>query len=96
MGYRVEGEGLRLGVDLPDLGLVVKPGQAVHLQDGAILVEITDVEPTGKYVHGVVRNGGTLGERKVVHIAGLTVHSKHSSMQDMAGGVLATHSMGDS
>lgn len=39
---------------------------------------------TGKAVMGVVRNSGQLGERKVVNVSGLTVHSKHSSMQDLA------------
>ncbi len=42
------------------------------------------VQVPGKHVNAVVRNGGTLGERKVAHISGVTVHSMHSSMQDLA------------
>lgn len=51
------------GAHLPQ-AMVVKPGQILHLQDGAIMVEVTEVDP-GKSVTGLVRNGGTLGERKV-------------------------------
>jgi pyruvate kinase len=31
-----------------------------------------------------VLNGGSLGERKVVHISGVTVHSMQSSLNDLA------------
>jgi pyruvate kinase len=55
----------------------------VYLHDGAICLDVMDVE-AGKVVRAVARNGGTLGERKVVNIQGVQVHSKMSSMQDLA------------
>ncbi|GFH12677.1 pyruvate kinase, partial [Haematococcus lacustris] len=83
VGYRTADGGVRLGVDLPDVAVVVKKGTCLHLMDGAIALEVVNVVP-GKHIDCTVRNGGTLGERKVLHFAGLSVHSVSSSMQDLA------------
>ncbi|KAL6747633.1 pyruvate kinase [Haematococcus lacustris] len=83
VGYRTTDGGVRLGVDLPDVAVVVKKGTCLHLMDGAIALEVVNVVP-GKHIDCTVRNGGTLGERKVLHFAGLSVHSVSSSMQDLA------------
>ena len=74
---------VRLGVDLVDLVDVVKPGSVLRLRDGAIGIRVDSV--TRSMASGVVLNSGTLGERKVVHIDGITLHSTPLSAQkDMA------------
>jgi hypothetical protein len=46
--------------------------------DGWMTLSIDKLVPC---LQAVVRNGGVLGERKVVHIAGVSVHNMNSSMQ---------------
>ncbi|KAF5842974.1 pyruvate kinase [Dunaliella salina] len=65
-------------VDLPDLAMCVKKGSIIHLMD------VEDINTGRGCVVGLVRNRGALGERKVVHVAGVTVHRAQASMQDMA------------
>lgn len=74
---------MRLGVDFADLVDVVRPGSVLHLRDGAIGIRIDKVSRS--CAEGVVLNSGTLGERKVVQIDGISMHNTLSSeSRDMA------------
>ena len=68
---------VRLGVDFADLVDVVRPGSVLHLRDGAIGIRIDKV--TRSCAEGVVLNSGSIGERKVVQIDGISMHNTLSS-----------------
>jgi len=83
VGYRDFDGSVRLGVDLPDLADVARAGNVIRLRDGAIGINVTEVS-AGRAVVGVVINNGIMGERKVLHISGVTLHASPSSTyQDM-------------
>lgn len=81
VGYK-DGNTLYLGVDLPELTEIVRPGIIVRLADGAISIQVDHVSPA-RGVEGTIMNDGSLGERKVVHIAGVTIRNPMSNLQDM-------------
>eukprot|EP00798_Chlamydomonas_sp_ICE-L_P026970 gene26970-34984_t len=81
VGYKTS-EGVVLGVDLSDFPEVVPVGTILSLYDGAISIRVESVSP--RSVHGVVLNPGTLGERKVLYVAGIKLLASFArSMQDM-------------
>jgi len=89
VGYRTDAKDSTepaavIKVDLPDLAMCVKKGSIIHLMDGAVTIDVEDINTGRGVVVGLVRNRGALGERKVVHVAGVTVHRAQASMQDMA------------
>ncbi|MEW5302336.1 MAG: hypothetical protein WDW36_005135 [Sanguina aurantia] len=81
VGYK-SGNRIRLGVSLPDLAYAVKVGTVARLMDGTIGIEIRSLESDGTAT-GVVLNSGTIGERKVLTLVGVTLHLPCMSVQDL-------------
>ncbi len=81
VGYKVANK-VRLGVSLIDVAECVKVGSIVRIQDGLINIEVTSVRPGGP-VGGVALNHAFLGERKRVHLVGVTLHAPAASMGDL-------------
>jgi len=62
------GDGERVGLDYKELPQDVEPGALLLLDDGKIVLEVTDVR--GEEVHTVVRQGGALSDNKGINRQG--------------------------
>ena len=76
----IEGTKERVSVTYEDLYRDVKPGDSVLIDDGLIGLEVVSVE--GKDVHCVVKNGGTVSNRKGINLPGNDVSMPFISEKD--------------
>ena len=65
----VEGDAHQVSTNYPDLPRVVKPGNRLLLDDGAIALEVQSTSETDVVCR--VINGGVLGERKGINLPGI-------------------------
>lgn len=76
----IEGTKEKVSVTYEDLYRDVKVGGRVLIDDGLIELEVTAVE--GKDVHCVVKNGGTVSNRKGINLPGVEVSMPFISEKD--------------
>lgn len=67
----VEGDTHQVSTNFPDLPRVVKPGDRLLLDDGAIALIVESTNETDVICHVV--NGGVLGERKGINLPGISL-----------------------
>ncbi|MDR1134092.1 MAG: pyruvate kinase [Synergistaceae bacterium] len=77
-----EGGAERVSVSYADLPKEVTEGQDIYIDDGAIHLKVTGIEP-GCVVCGVIV-GGTLGERKGVNVPGASLSVPTLTEKDVA------------
>lgn len=76
----IEGTKEKVSVTYEDLYRDVKVGGRVLIDDGLIELEVTAIE--GKDVHCVVKNGGTVSNRKGINLPGVEVSMPFISEKD--------------
>lgn len=76
----IEGTKEKVSVTYEDLYRDVKVGGRVLIDDGLIELEVTAIE--GKDVHCVVKNGGTVSNRKGINLPGVEVSMSFISEKD--------------
>merc|ERR1712135_162032 len=69
--YNVKGDESRVAVTYSKLPSGVKPGQKILVQDGSVVLEVTNVGED--YVETRVLNDGRLGEKKNVNVPGVKI-----------------------
>jgi pyruvate kinase len=75
------GDGQRVGLDYKELPRDVEPGVLLLLDDGKIVLEVTDVR--GDQVHTVVRHGGVLSNNKGINRQGGGLTAPALTAKDM-------------
>ena len=76
----IEGTQERVSVTYEDLYKDVKPGDSVLIDDGLIGLEVVSIE--GKDVNCIVKNGGTVSNRKGINLPGNDVSMPFISEKD--------------
>ena len=76
----VEGTQEKVSVTYEDLYKDVKPGDSVLIDDGLIGLEVVSIE--GKDVNCIVKNGGTVSDRKGINLPGNDVSMPFISEKD--------------
>lgn len=76
----VEGDDTIVSVTYEDLYKDVAVGDSIMIDDGLIGMEVESVE--GKAIHCVVKNGGTISNRKGVNLPGVEVNMPFISPKD--------------
>jgi len=69
--YNVKGDETKVSITYSKLPRDVKPGQTILVQDGTLILEVTEVGPD--YVMTKVLNDGRLGEKKNVNVPGVKI-----------------------
>ncbi len=75
------GDGERVGLDYKELPRDVEPGAVLLLDDGKIVLDVTDVR--GDEIHTVVRHGGTLSNNKGINRQGGGLTAPALTSKDM-------------
>src|SRR2546428_9100345 len=75
------GDGERVGLDYKELPRDVEPGAVLLLDDGKIVLDVTDVR--GDEVHTVVRHGGVLSNNKGINRQGGGLMAPALTAKDM-------------
>ena len=75
------GDGQRVGLDYKELPRDVEPGALLLLDDGKIVLEVTDVR--GEEVHTIVRHGGVLSNNKGINRQGGGLTAPALTAKDM-------------
>src|SRR5689334_7426832 len=75
------GDGARVGLDYKELPRDVEPGAVLLLDDGKIVLDVTDVR--GEEVHTVVRHGGVLSNNKGINRQGGGLTAPALTAKDM-------------
>jgi pyruvate kinase len=75
------GDGQRVGLDYKELPRDVEPGALLLLDDGKIVLEVTDVR--GDEVHTLVRHGGVLSNNKGINRQGGGLTAPALTAKDM-------------
>ena len=75
------GDGQRAGLDYKELPRDVTPGSVLLLDDGKIVLDVTDVR--GEEVHTVVRHGGVLSNNKGINRQGGGLTAAALTAKDM-------------
>jgi pyruvate kinase len=79
---RVAGNDQIVSINYPELPREVKPGNTILIDEGLIILEVTDIE--GEDVHTKIIEGGPLNARRGVHLPGVNVSLSPLSEKDRA------------
>lgn len=69
--YNVKGDETKVSITYSKLPRDVKPGQVILVQDGTVVLKVTEVG--ADYVMTMVMNDGRLGEKKNVNVPGVKI-----------------------
>lgn len=80
----VEGDNTRFSVSYPELINDVNPGSHILLDDGLIDLEVTDIDRAANEIVTVVKNSGTLKNKKGVNVPNVSINLPGITDKDAA------------
>ncbi|MFS7402624.1 pyruvate kinase [Carnobacterium maltaromaticum] len=80
----VEGDNTRFSVSYPELINDVNPGSHILLDDGLIDLEVTDIDRAANEIVTVVKNSGTLKNKKGVNVPNVSINLPGITEKDAA------------
>lgn len=80
----VEGDNTRFSVSYPELINDVNPGSHILLDDGLIDLEVTDIDRDANEIVTVVKNSGTLKNKKGVNVPNVSINLPGITEKDAA------------
>lgn len=80
----VEGDNTRFSVSYPELINDVNPGSHILLDDGLIDLEVTDIDRVANEIVTVVKNSGTLKNKKGVNVPNVSINLPGITEKDAA------------
>lgn len=79
--YSFKGNNEKISVSYKDLNKDLKPGNIVLIDDGLIALEVKEIK--GEEIHCVVKNNGSLGQKKGVNLPNVSVSLPALSAKDI-------------